>query len=177
MDQDKELLVRCLEREADAEKQLYDRFAPKMYGVCLRFAGNRMEADDILQDGFINLFGNLKKFRFEGSLEGWVRRIFVNAAINYYWTNLKFKVEVEFQGEMEDTLLNEDALSAMSAKELLKVIQDLPARYRTIFNLYVIENYGHKEISEMLGISESTSKTQLHRAKQMIRKILTNLGK
>ncbi|MFZ4521667.1 MAG: RNA polymerase sigma factor [Bacteroidales bacterium] len=172
MDQDKELLVKCLERDAEAEKQLYDRFAPKMYGVCLRFAGNRMEAEDILQNGFIYLFGNLKKFRFEGSLEGWVRRIFVNAAINYYRSNLKFKVQVELPGEMENTLLNEDALSAMSTKELLKVIQGLHPRYRTIFNLYVIENYGHKEISEMLGISVGTSKAQLCRAKQIIRKIL-----
>ena len=171
-DNDYDLLYRCLQKEVAAEYQLYHRFAPKVYGICLRFGGNEMEAEDILQNGFIHLFSNLDQFRFEGNLEAWVKRIFVNTAINHYKKNLKFSQEVELEHACEDVTNLEDALSMISTKELLEMIQRLPIGYRTVFNLYVIEDYQHKEIAQMLGISEGTSKSQLNRAKSMIRRML-----
>jgi len=171
-DDDYELLSRCLRKEAAAEYQLYQRFAPKMYGICLRYGGNETEAADILQNGFMRLFSHLDQFRFEGSLEQWVQRIFVNAAINYLKKNFKFSRDVELFRANEGVSLLEDALSMISTKELLAMIQKLPPGYRAVFNMYVIENYEHKEIANSLGISEGTSKSQLHRAKLSVRRML-----
>jgi RNA polymerase sigma factor (sigma-70 family) len=171
-DIDHDLLARCLKKEVAAEYRLYHRFAPRVYGICLRYGGNVMEADEILQKGFIRLFSSLDQFRFDGSFEAWVTRIFVNTAINAYRQNMKFAREVEYEDSVEDPGNREDALATLSVKDLLAMIQRLPPGYRTVFNLYVIEQYNHREIAEMLGISESGSKSQLHRAKQMIRRML-----
>jgi RNA polymerase sigma factor (sigma-70 family) len=172
IDDDYDLVSRCLKKEVVAEYKLYERFAPRMNGVCLRYGGNEMEAGEILQIGFIRLFSHLHQFRFEGRFEGWVRRIFVTSAINYYKKNLKFRQDVELTAIDEDASLQEDALSRISTKELLAIIQSLPVGYRTIFNMYVIENYQHNEIADMLGISEGTSKSQLSRAKTAVRQML-----
>ena len=143
-----------------------------MYGICLRYGGNDREAEEILQDGFLRLFNHLYQFRFEGPLEGWVRRIFVNTAINYYKVRMKSNHDVEINNLSEDATIQEDALSIMSAKELIETIQRLPAGYRTIFNMYEIEGYKHHEIANLLGIAEGTSKSQLHYAKIFVRRIL-----
>jgi RNA polymerase sigma factor (sigma-70 family) len=171
-DPDYDLLSRCLRKEATAEYQLYQRFAPKVFGICLRYGGNEMEAEDILQNGFIRLFRNLHQFRYEGSLDGWVHRIFVNTAINYYRKNLKFNRGVELAEADEDTTIEADVLASISTRELLAVIQGLPVGPRTIFNLYVIEGYDHKEVANLLGISEGTSKSQLHKAKKTVKRML-----
>ncbi len=175
MNDDHDLVSRCLKRDVAAEYELYQRLAPKMFGICLRYGGNTKEAEEILQIGFIKVFGKLHQFRFECSLEGWVHPIFVNTAINYCKDQLKFHQHVELKNVMEDATLQEDALSIMSAKELLSVIQQLPVGYRTIFNLYVIEAHRHDEIAQMLGISEGTSKSQLFRARAYVRNILKKL--
>lgn len=143
-----------------------------MYGICLRYGGNATEAEDILQNGFLRLFTHLYQFRFEGSFEGWVRKIFVTTAINYYRQNLKFSHDVELSEVREDATLDAEVLSVIAARELLAIIQSLPVGYRTVFNMYVIERYDHKEIAAMLGISEGTSKSQLHRAKSSVRQML-----
>lgn len=162
---DKELIERCLENDPRAQEFLYKKFAGRMYGVCLRFARNTLEADDILQEGFIKVFTFLKDFRQDGSLEGWVRRTIINTAINYYHSK---------ENEWKETLLDkavgihsqtEDILNKISADDLLHLIQGLPEGYRMVFNLYVIEGYTHQEIAEILKISENTSKSQLSRAR------------
>lgn len=155
------------------QKMLYDRFAPKMYGVCLRYAGNENDANDILQEGFIKVFKNLEKFRREGSFEGWVRRIFVNTAIEHYRKRVKLYNVTEVQeNTAEDT--NLDALDNLATKDILNVINELSPGYKAVFNMHVIEGYSHKEIADILGITEGTSKSQLARAKGVLKKLLEN---
>lgn len=162
---DGELIEKCLARDPKAQEALYKRFASRMYSVCLRFARTTLEADDLLQEGFIRVFTFLKDYRGQGSLEGWVRRTFVNTAINYYNQRAKDYAEVGYDKAESEQLLTEDAIDQMSVDELLKLIQDLPEGYRLVFNLFVLEGYSHQEISTMLGITESTSKSQLSRAR------------
>jgi RNA polymerase sigma factor (sigma-70 family) len=165
-----ELIRLCLNNDAKAQESFYRRFAPKMYGVCLRFAKNQMEADDILQEGFIKVFLNLSSFRNEGSLEGWIRRTIVNTAINLYKKNVKYQKDIDI--EQAETVQNTEtsAYENLCTEELLKLVTELPAGYRMVFNLNVIEGYTHKEISQLLEISENTSKSQLSRARQTLQR-------
>lgn len=174
---DKELIECCLKNDPRAQEFLYKQFSKRMYGICLRFARNTLEADDILQEGFIKVFSFLKNFRQEGSLEGWIRRTIVTTAINYY--NSK-------QNEWKETSLDkagyyqsvaEDTLDKISAADLLNIIHELPDGYRMVFNLYIIEGYNHSEIAEMLHISENTSKSQLSRARMALQERLTQRKK
>jgi len=146
-----------------------------MYGICLRYAGNRKDGEDSLQEGFIKVFQNLSQLQSKEAIEGWIHRIMVNTAINYYTKQLKFLNEVRIKFEYSDATIQEDALSKLSYNELLMILQGLPTGYRTVFNLHVIDGYNHREIGEMLGISENTSKTQLWRAKASMKKILTRI--
>lgn len=172
---EEDLVKRCLKNEPKAHEDFYKRFAPKMYGVCMRFAKNQMEADDILQEGFIKIFSNLNTFRNEGSLEGWVRRTIVNTAINLFKKNAKYQKDTGI--EQAEIIQNgdEDSLDKISVEELLNLIRELPAGYRMVFNLNIIEGYTHKEISELLAISENTSKSQLSRARQSLQKKISEL--
>jgi RNA polymerase sigma factor (sigma-70 family) len=172
MHNEKEIIDQCLKNDIRAQEHFYHRFAGIMFGVCLRYSGSQMEAEDILQEGFIRVFRNLHHFRFEGSLEGWVRRTMVNTAINYYKKQLKFQKEVELTGGISLATKKDDVLSTLSMEELLKIIQELPVGYRTVFNLYAIEGYNHREIGVMLGISENTSKSQFFRARLSIQQVL-----
>lgn len=142
-----------------------------MYAVCLRYTKDEDEAQDVLQDGFIKVFRNLEKFRGEGSFEGWVRRIFVNTSIEYYRKAVNLKPVTEKE---ERTLEDHDlsAMDNMNEKEIIKLINELSPGYKTVFNLYVIEGYSHKEIADMMGISEGTSKSQLARAKAVLQKMI-----
>lgn len=159
------IIEAVLENNDIAQSMFYNLFAPKMYGVCLRYAGNRMEADDILQEGFIKVFLNLNTFRKEGSLEGWIRRTIINTAINLNKQNARYRNNVEIEKVVVAQNNSEHILQKFNVNDLLKMVMNLPPGYRMIFNLYVIEGYSHKEISEMLGISENTSKSQLLRAR------------
>ena len=153
------------------QQLLYKNLSPKMYGVCLRYAGNENDANDILQEGFIKVFRNLEKFRSEGSFEGWVRRIFVNTAIEQYRKKVKLYNVTEVQeNTLEDT--NLDALDNLATKDIMKVVNELSPGYKAVFNLHVIEGYSHKEIASLLGITEGTSKSQLARAKGVLKKSL-----
>jgi RNA polymerase sigma-70 factor (ECF subfamily) len=169
---DKELIERCLEQDPKAQEFLYRRFSRKMYGVCLRFARNTLEADDILQEGFIKVFSFLKDFRSEGSLEGWIRRTIVNTAINYYNSkqNEWNETGIDKAGTYQN--VSDDILDQISVSDLLHLIQQLPEGYRMVFNLHVIEGYNHQEIAEMLKISENTSKSQLSRARAALQQKL-----
>lgn len=172
---EEELIRRCLKNEARAQKDFYGRYAPKMYGVCMRFAKSQMEADDFLQEGFIKVFTNLKSFRQEGSLEGWIRRTIVNTAINLLKKNSKYLKDIEI--EKADLIPQNEAgpVENLGVNELLELIAQLPTGYRMVFNLNVIEGYTHREISELLDISENTSKSQLSRARNTLQKKIAEL--
>lgn len=169
---EKELIKRCLEKDSKAQEYLYKQYSRPMYGVCLRFARNTMEADDMLQEGFIRVFSFLKDFRHEGSFEGWIRRTIVNTAVNYYNSKRNEWKEISIDKTESDHVVAENILDQISVGDLLKVIRELPEGYRLVFNLYVIEGYSHQEISKMLNISENTSKSQLSRARAALQQRL-----
>lgn len=172
---EEELVQRCLQNDKQAYEVFYKRFSPKMYGVCMRFAKNQMEADDILQEGFIKVYLNLKSFRNEGSLEGWIRRTIVNTAINQYKKNTKYQNDTDIENANVVQYQYASAIDNISVEELLAIVQELPVGYRMVFNLNVIEGYTHREIAELLGISENTSKSQLSRARQTLQRKLAEL--
>ena len=162
-----------MEGDRRMQEELYRRFSPRMYGVCMRYAGNVEEAEDILQEGFIKVFKKLGSFRSEGSFEGWVRRIFVNTAIEHF----RRKTYQQSITEQHENTIEGKSLSVLDnlgEKDILKLVQDLSPGYRTVFNLYVVEGYTHKEIGDMLGISEGTSKSQLSRAKVLLQEMVKN---
>jgi RNA polymerase sigma factor (sigma-70 family) len=162
-----DLIKGCLNEDRRMQEELYRRFSPRMYAVCLRYAGNSEEAEDILQEGFIKIFKKLDSFRSEGSFEGWIRRIFVNTAIEHF----RRKRYLQSVSEKEENTIEGNDISVldkMAAKDIVALIKELSPGYRTVFNMYVIEGYTHKEISEILNISEGTSKSQLSRAKVIL---------
>jgi len=166
-----------LQNDQKSHELLYKHFAPKMYGICLRFAGNQMEADDILQEGFIKVFTKIREFRNEGSLEGWIRRTIINTAINHYRKNLRY-TKIQDIDDLEVPITNEENIyDKLSKEELVKLVQELPNGYRTVFNLNVLEGYTHKEIGKMLNISDNTSKSQLTRARSILQKKVLKLMK
>ena len=162
---EKKLIQACIKEEKYAQKYLYDLYAPKMYYVCLRYARHELEAQDMLQDGFIKVFDNIASFKSNGSFEGWIRRIIVNTSLNHCRKS-SFKQEQIGIEDYQDKVVSSKALSNMSEKELLAIIQRLPDGYRMVFNLYVIEGYSHKEIGKMLNITESTSRSQLAKSRK-----------
>ncbi len=164
-----DLIKGCLNGDSKMQEELYKRFAPKMYAVCLRYSNNAENAQDLLQEGFIKIFRNLNRFRGDGSFEGWIRRIFVNTSIEYFRkkTNL-FSITEKEDLVVEDSSLN--ALDRLAEKDIILLVQELSPGYRTVFNLYAIEGYSHKEIGTMLNINEGTSKSQLARAKSILKK-------
>ena len=150
---------------------LYKKFSSKMYGVCLRYSGNVEDANDLLQEGFIKIFKNLGKFRGEGSFEGWMRRICVNTSIEHFRKKVKLYNVTEVQeNTIEDAELN--VLDSLAEKDIIILVNELSPGYKAVFNMHVIEGYSHKEIADILGITEGTSKSQLARAKGVLKKFL-----
>ncbi len=176
MEDERELILQCLCQDVSAKRTLFNWLAPKMYPLCLHFVKNRDEAEDILQSAFLRVFTNLHKYRFEGSFEGWVRRIIINTAINFSRQHSYVNHDVNVEQLGCGNSVFEDALSRLSAMEILSVIQTLPDGHWDVFRLHEIDGYDHKEIGMMLGISEGTSKSQLHRARISIRRKLRGLG-
>jgi RNA polymerase sigma factor (sigma-70 family) len=170
---ERDLIVGCLEGDRRMQEELYRRFSPRMYAVCLRYAGNAEEAEDILQEGFIKIFKKLDSFRSEGSFEGWVRRIFVNTAIEHF-RRKRYLMPVTEKEENTIEGKYTSVLDELAEKDILALIQELSPGYRTVFNMYVVEGYTHKEIADMLGISEGTSKSQLSRAKVILQEMVKN---
>ncbi len=166
------MLNGCLENNAAAQEALYNHYSPKMLGVCYRFAKNREDAEDMLQEGFIKVFSQIHQYRNEGALEGWIRRIVVHTCINILKKNKKFSDSVDINYANGIGIREENIPSIMQAKQVVEFIRILPVGYRTVLNLYAIEGYSHKEIGSMLDIEESTSRSQYTRAKAMLEDIL-----
>ena len=166
----------CLKGDRNAQKALFDLLAPRMYPVCIRYTGDRETAQDILQDGFVTLFSKLDSYKGEGSFDGWARRIFINTALMYLRKKdaLKMSDELENARHLSSDLT--DQIGNIGYKELMKLVMSLPPGFRTVFNMYVIEGYSHKEIAEILGISETTSRTQLSRARIWLQNRIRNNG-
>jgi RNA polymerase sigma factor (sigma-70 family) len=168
---EQDVIKGCIEGNRLYQRQLYEHFASKMLGVCMRYAKDRAEAEDMLQEGFIKVFNNISRFKFEGSFEGWVRRIMVFTAINFFkHRSRKFQEDLDVTGY--DAVYSDDVISKISLKEIVLLIQQMPEGYRMIFNLYAVEGYTHKEIAQMLGIAEGTSKSQYARARQFMQAAL-----
>ncbi|KGE14263.1 RNA polymerase sigma factor [Sphingobacterium deserti] len=167
------LWAKCLKGERKAQFELYQLFSKKMFAVCLRYASDEQLAKDILQIGFIKVFQKAEYFESKGSLEGWIRKIMVNTAIEHYRRNNIAMVE-SVDERHEEIAGSVESADAVHYKDLLALIQLLPAGYRTIFNLYAIDGYSHREIAEKLSISEGNSKSQLSRARQWLKERLLN---
>jgi RNA polymerase sigma factor (sigma-70 family) len=168
-----ELMIQgCLDNMAAAQEALYNRFSPRMLGVCYRFARNREDAEDMMQEGFIKVFSQIHQFRSQGALEGWIRRIIVHTCINVLKKNKKFSDSVDLF-HANSIYLNESNIpSILQAKQVVECIRLLPVGYKTVLNLYAIEGYSHKEIASILDIEESTSRSQYTRAKSMLEDVL-----
>jgi len=174
---DQQIIELCARHDRKAQQVLYDKYSHLLLGVCLRYASDKAEAEDILQDSFLKIFFNIHEYSGSGSFIGWLRKVAVNTAITHYNKNLKYRYYVEIDEyvsiETGVTSFEEDFYSS---EELFKVLNELPAGYRMVFNLYAVEGYKHKEIAEMLGIDTNTSKSQYSRAKAVLRSKLEKLG-
>lgn len=171
-----DIIKRCKEGNRKAQSDLYHLFASKMYGVCLRYTKDTSEAEDILQEGFIRVFTKMDQYGNKGSFEGWIRRIMVNTALEKFRKS-NHLYPVEDMKSFEAMEWSEDTISGISANDLMKIIQELPPRYRMVFNLYAIEGYSHQEIGDMMNISEGTSKSNLSRARIILqKKVIDSFG-
>ncbi len=173
-----ELIRGCLKDDASCQKEIFNRFAGRMLGVCNRYARNNGDAEDILQDAFIKVFDKMHQFKFEGSFEGWIRRIVVNTALKKYSLRRYEKEIVGYEiKDKDESSMEPSAYAHLNQKEIMNLINTLPDGYRLIFNLYVIEGYQHDEIAEMLGIQSGTSRSQLVKARNMLQKQILLLQK
>ncbi len=168
---DNQLIEGCKRRDQHAQRFLYEHFSGKMFALCCRYIKDKMEAEDVLITSFTKIFERIDQFKNEGSFEGWIRRIVVNESLTYLRKNKSMYLETDI--EAADRELDYEALeSQLQAEDLLKMIAELPAGYRIVFNMYSIDGYSHKEIADQLGITESTSKSQLSRARVVLQKAL-----
>jgi RNA polymerase sigma factor (sigma-70 family) len=175
---DLQIIEGCAKHDRKAQQLLYDKYSRFLLGICLRYAEDKAEAQDILQDSFLKIFLNIKDFTGTGSFTGWLRKIAVNTAITHYHKNLKYRYHVEIEEYMSvETGTESFEERFFSSEELYMVLNELPAGYRMVFNLYAVEGYKHREIAEMLGIDTNTSKSQFSRAKAVLRQKLEKLGK
>jgi len=164
---EQKLVRQCLKGDSRAQRELYDRFCGQMLGVCRRYVKTIEDAEEVLSNAFIKVFSRLDQFKAEGNLGGWIRRIMINESLNYirYQKNLFVEVEEENHSSLSHESLNDQ----WEAEHLMMMINELPLGYRTVFNLYAVEGYSHKEIGDMLDISENTSKSQLSKARKALR--------
>lgn len=169
--QEAQLIKALRQEDARAQRQVYEKYGPRMLGVCFRYLGDEMTAEDVMVEGFLKVFGKIDQFSGEGSFEGWMRRIMVNEALGL----------LRKRKQMPEDILSDEAANIpdcnyadqhIETQELLDIIEKLPVGYRTVFNLYAIEGYAHSEIAGLLGITESTSKSQLHRARALLQKMV-----
>lgn len=170
--EEKDILKACARKERWAQKVLYETYYGKMMGVCLRYSNNSEDALDILHEGFIKVFKNIVRYQPNTSLNAWIRRIMVNTAIDFYRKNVRRRTE-DLDTAYDISAKDVDAISKATEEEILKAIQELSPAYRTVFNLYVIEGFSHREISEKLNINESTSRSNLVKARMKLKEILS----
>jgi RNA polymerase sigma-70 factor (ECF subfamily) len=175
---DLQIIEGCARHNRKAQQVLYDRYSRLLLGVCLRYASDKAEAEDILQDSFLKIYFNINEYSGTGSFVGWLRKVTVNTAITHYHKNLKFRYHVDIDEYVsEETGVSSFEEDLFTSEELFRVLNELPSGYRMVFNLYAVEGYKHKEIAEMLGIDTNTSKSQYSRARAVIREKLEALGK
>jgi RNA polymerase sigma-70 factor (ECF subfamily) len=175
---DQQIIDGCTKHDRKAQQLLYDKYSRFLLGVCLRYASDKAEAEDILQDSFLKIFFNIKDYSGTGSFIGWLRKVTVNTAITNYHKNLKYRYHIEIEEFVSvETGVESFEEDYFTSDELYRVLNDLPAGYRMVFNLYAVEGYKHKEIAKMLGIDTNTSKSQYSRAKAALRDKLEKLGK
>ena len=174
--EERDLLQACIHKERWAQKVLYEEYYGRMMGVCLRYSNNKEDALDILHEGFIKVFKNLTKYEPETSLTAWIRRIMVNTAIDFYRKNVRRRTE-DIDEAFDISSADPDAISLITTEEILSVVQELSPAYRAVFNLYIIEGYSHKEIADLLEITESTSRSNLVKARLKLKAMLVERSK
>jgi RNA polymerase sigma factor (sigma-70 family) len=168
MEQDIQLIKKCLNNDRASQKQLYHQYAAVMLGVCYRYTKSLADAEDVLQEGFIRVFKNLHQYRQEGELGAWVRRIMVTTALNFLKRNARYQNDLAFDKIEMHPVADENPELLLDTKELASLIQQLPTGYQTIFNLHAVEGYTHVEIGELLGITDGTSRSQYARARALM---------
>lgn len=172
MDDHQKLVKDCLRKNIIAQKQLYDSFSPIMLGICYRYTKSLNDAEEVLQQGFIKVFMNLHRYKMQGDLGAWIRRIMVNTAINYLKRKPLYQLDLSFDDNTLHPVVCPDADSILNTKDLLNLVRQLPPGFQTIFNLHAVEGYTHIEIGKMLGINEGTSRSQYSRARILLLKWL-----
>ena len=166
---DAALIKECVKGNAKAQRFLFDKFAPKMLTVCVRYAKNKSDAEDVLQDAFIKVFNKISEFKNEGSLEGWIRRIMVNTSLDQIRKNSKFSNDTDLEAVSYKLENNDFTFENLVSEDLLKLINSMPNGYRIVFNMFAIEGYSHQEIASTLGVTENTSKSQYLRARSFLK--------
>jgi len=174
---EKMLIERCIKNDAQAQRQLYDKYAKQMVAVCFRYCGNYETARDLMHDAFVKLFKNIASYTGEGVFEAWMRKIFVNTSLEYLRKNdvLKYSEDIDDAGFVYDE--NASAVEQISEQEILKIVASLPYGFRTVFNLYAIEGYSHAEIAKVLNINEVSSRSQFSRARAILQKKILQYNK
>ncbi len=173
---DAALIKECVKGNAKAQRFLFDKFAPKMLTVCVRYAKNKSDAEDVLQDAFIKVFNKISEFKNEGSLEGWIRRIMVNTSLDQIRKNSKFSNDTDLEVVSYKLENNDFTFENLVSEDLLKLINSMPNGYRIVFNMFAIEGYSHQEIASTLGVTENTSKSQYLRARSFLKNELEKIN-
>lgn len=174
--QEEELIDGCIAGKRSAQNRLFDKYSPKMLGVCYRYAQTEHDAEDIMQDGFVKVFKNLKKFRRESSLETWIKRIMINTALNFLKATQKLRMEADISVAENSTDFSTNQWNSIDTNILIQCIHSLPSGYRIVLNMFAIEGYSHKEIAQQLNITESTSRSQFARAKGLLKKKIETIN-
>jgi RNA polymerase sigma factor (sigma-70 family) len=169
---ERKLIESCIKGDSKSQKELFDKFSGKMFALCKRYARNVQESEDMLQEAFVKIFHSLDKFQFKGSFEGWIRRIVVNTCLRYLEKEKINFEDIALVDYNTSNVISPEAIEHLAEEELLSMIAKLPDGYKMVFNLYVIEGYSHKEIADLLNIGESTSRSQLVKARKLLKEII-----
>ncbi|MCD4790486.1 MAG: sigma-70 family RNA polymerase sigma factor [Bacteroidales bacterium] len=173
---EEQIIEGCINNKRKAQKTLYSKYYRRMLGICLRYCSSKDEAEDVMLDGFMNIFSKMKLYNKRGSFEGWMKRVIVNTAIDNFRKNKKHYYHSDIDDFENELVIEANLLESFSAKEILNTVQQLSEGYRIVFNLFAIEGYSHQEIADMLGISINTSKTQLFKARKLLQKKLIEMN-
>lgn len=168
------LVQKCIRNDRAAQKQMYEWLAPRMFAVCVRYVGDRDSAKDVMHDAFITLFSKLDTYKGEGSFEGWARKVFITASLMHLRKRDVLKYADDVQEHGNDVGYDPSVIERMDAQTLLRIVSQMPAGFRTVFNMYAIEGYSHQEIASQLGISDGGSRSQLSRARIWLKEKLRN---
>ena len=174
---EEEIIEGCIKKKRKIQKALYQKYYKRMLGICLRYCNTKTEAEDIMLDGFMNIYSKIKLYNSKGSFEGWMKRVMVNTAIDSFRKNKKYNYHSNIKDYEEELFVNAILPEKFTEEEILKTIQLLPQGYKIVFNLFAIEGYSHQEIATILGVTVNTSKTQLFKARKQLQKFLNEMNK